>query len=42
MQEPATHLVRRSGGETWCGLPASGVTLMLRRGQSTLGGAVTT
>ena len=27
MQEPATHLVRRSGGETWCGLPASGVTL---------------
>ena len=27
MQEPATHLARRSGGETWCGLPASGVTL---------------
>ena len=27
MQEAATHLARRSGGETWCGLPASGVTL---------------
>ena len=27
MQEAATHLARRSGGETWCGLSASGVTL---------------
>ena len=26
MQEAATHLARRSGGESWCGRPASGVT----------------
>ena len=32
MQEAATHLARRKGGETWCGLPASGMTLADRGG----------